>query len=80
MYVCMYGCAPEWLDGSIHIWYSGIYLSWVGVLWIWTFQVQKPGPFKWDPKHKMAIFLKMALTILNKFQLFTETVSLSKTA
>jgi hypothetical protein len=27
MYVCMYGCAPEWLDGSIHIWYSGIYLS-----------------------------------------------------
>jgi hypothetical protein len=31
---------------------------------IWTYRLQKHGPFKWTPPHKTPIFSQMALTIL----------------
>jgi hypothetical protein len=37
------------------------------------------GPFTWSPKYKMAIFFKVTLMILIKFQPFMETVSLFET-
>jgi hypothetical protein len=44
-----------------------------------TLQLRNKGPFRWVLKHKIAIFMKMTLTVLFKFQYFMEAISLNKT-
>jgi hypothetical protein len=38
------------------------------------------GPFKWTPKHKLAIFTETSVRILNKYKYFTETIAPYKRA
>lgn len=54
--LCLYLCKnvsriSAWMVGWILlIWWSKVYVSLVGVWWLWTFQLQKQSTFRWTPK------------------------------